>query len=101
MQLLLADCNLLARLRHEDVTERRGEDLIDAAASVSIFAHEIGHFAEPDAGEATVECTVTETLPKLADGVQLDAAEVERLIDAYTAHARPDLPDEYLKDCTA
>jgi hypothetical protein len=99
VHLLLEDCNLLGRLRHRDATELRGEELVDAAYAVSILAHEIGHFVEPDADEATVECTLTETLPELADGLWLDAAEVRRLARAYRAHVRPELPDEYLKDC--
>jgi len=99
MHLLLEDCNLLARLKHKDATELRGEEIVNAAYAVSILAHEIGHFVEPEADEATVECTVTETLPELADGLWLDAPEVRRLVRAYRAHARTELPEDYLKDC--
>jgi hypothetical protein len=102
MHLLLADCNLLARVTREDVTERRGEDLVAATAAVALYAHEVAHFVEPDEeDEAEVECAVVETIAELADGLELAAPELERVTRAYRAHVRPDMPEDYLKDCEA
>jgi len=95
MHLLLEHCNLIVSLRREAVESRSREGLIDAGSALMTFAHEIGHFAEPDASEAEVECASYALAARLGPELTVERAEIGLLLEAYRDSVAPTLPNEY------
>jgi hypothetical protein len=99
IHMLLADCNLLGRLRGERFARRSREGLIDAVYALSVLSHELQHFRLPNATEAEVECAGARALTAVGRDLGLDAAERALLPGIYAESVRPDLPDEYRRRC--
>jgi hypothetical protein len=95
MHLRLEHCNILVSLRREEVAERSAEGLVDAGVALLTYAHEIGHFAAPEASEAEVECAAYRYARRLDRELELTPTEVELLLDAYRAEVAPTLPNSY------
>jgi hypothetical protein len=95
MHLRLVDCNLLVSFRREQSANRSREGLIAAGDAIMTFSHEIGHFADPDASEAEVECSAYRYVVGVGAELQLEPDEVEALVDAYRDEVAPTMPNEY------
>ena len=93
--LLLGDCNVLGRLRHERIRDRTREGLIAAADALATFSHEIQHFVLPDATEAKVECAGAQALAHVGRALGVDGDEIQLLRSAYAESIRPQLSREY------
>lgn len=95
INLLLEQCNLLERLRSDDVLELGHEQQVDIADSVDTLAHEIQHFELPDADEAEVECAALDTAANVAAELGASVMEADALAAIGRTEIYPDLPSEY------
>jgi hypothetical protein len=99
IQMLLGDCNLLGRLRDENVADRNREGLVAAAGALAVFSHEIQHFRLPDGTEAEVECAGAAALARVGRALGVDGRENDLLATVYAESIRPQLAHEYVKRC--
>lgn len=95
LHLRLEHCNLLVSLRRENVLHRSREGLISASIALMTYAHEIGHFAAPDATEAAVECAAYGRARRLGPELEAERAEIELLLDVYRDEVAATLPNRY------
>jgi hypothetical protein len=97
IHLVLAYCNTITRVMSDDVSTWSRDVQVDAIDAVETLAHEIQHFALPDADEAKVECSAIRMLPRFAQRFGMDPATARALTDLYRTEVYPDLDEEYTK----
>ena len=95
IHVVLDYCNTMSRIQSGDVDTWSRDDQIQAAEAVETLAHEIQHFLDSDANEATVECRAMQSLPAFARRFGVSRSSAVELAELYRAEVYPDLDDEY------
>ena len=95
----LGQCNMLRRIRSEDLTQWSVDDQIEAADSLATFVHELHHVLLPDADEDEVECAAAEELERFGRRLGATESETSLLVRLYASDVREELDDEYLSSC--
>jgi hypothetical protein len=97
IQLMLDACNTMSAARTRDVTSLNRYDRIEAVNAIETLLHEIGHFLEPDASEAEVECAAIHSLPEFLGRFGVTGASARELTELYRTEIYPTLGEEYTK----
>lgn len=95
----LGQCNMLHRIRSENLTQWSRDDQVEAADSLATFVHEVNHVTLPDADEAEVECAAAKELERFARRFGATESESSLLVRLYASDVREELDDEYMSSC--
>lgn len=95
IHIVLDYCNTMSRVQAGDVDGWSRDDRIHAAEALETLAHEIQHFLDRDANEATAECRAMKALPAFAQRFGVSHSSAIELAALYRTEIYPDMDDEY------
>lgn len=98
IHIVLDFCNTMSRVEAGDVDRWSRDDRIQAADALETLAHEIQHFLDTEADEATVECRAIHALPAFARRFGVSGSTAIELAALYRTEIYPDLDDKYHKE---